>query len=685
MRKLSLLAICLLLGSMYIAYAQQLTEPAPHRSGDRTAARSNRVIRHDWLKLSRSPEVGKSSGRDSCCPPSAHSLPVATGSRIRLTSGEESESGSVELAIGEESACEKAPKNSRHPSSWEELARGRDCAAECVAECASGGGEPCEKLLGCPADTSPSTEVEPGENAFTILERFGSVADPSRECSADEYQSLVGELPREGMARLSDAVAQVPVVPGYHQPTEGGHPTVLVIPPGTTVPGCLPGTVPGYASGMPPHPGSSAMPFPWTSGAPPLVCSLPGVARVDRSDESFNRSGVPTPPHRTAAEEKIFHLLEAAEHLEVAGNHPLARQIRGQVREMQREQQRHLLELKRRQLARLEEEIRDLEQSLQRAGDAESTRELVLYIQFLEVGAATLRELELVPRTANDVAGGTAGRTILRAGGHRRPHEHSAPQLMLLDAEAGVLDELDRLRRAGAVKQLAAPTLWTRSGQRARFFCGAPLDGHTGNDLAPGMKLEVLPRLLADGRLLLEAVPEVTRALPRSASAIDEGQLPDLKQYRVHTRAHMDPGQTLLITLNDAPGEDAPDASTDTRLLVQIRFEVVDDEPDSTSPPAVERLHTGIDGIEQDSECDHCGLQTFRGQGQALRTAEAARKRREGPQLLGPAPTPEPRLPKSEQVDLLPPPMLLNLPDLPELDATDDREPAPPALPEIDE
>lgn len=671
MRKLSLLAICLLLGSMYIAYAQQLTEPAPHRMGVRTAERSRPAVGAGWLKRSFAASTAKPGRPDSCCPPAAQSLPVAAGCRVTLTAGGQSESGSVEFATGTEPASGKTVCDTAEPGGCE-LAHQRSYCNESTSECGP-------QTVASEIDACREEESESCANAFTILEQFGSIAEPERECSAEPYHGLIDNLRREGWVRVSDATPPAPGIADHRPSAVGPRSPVVVVPPGMSVPGCLPGTVPGYVGGPSGSPHPPAIPYSWDPATPPLVCSLPGYARVDRDDNPYP----PTHPHRSAGAERIHHLLEAAEHLDAAGNQPLAQQIRGQVRQMQREQRRQLLALKQRQLARLEEEIRDLQQGLQREFPEDSGRELVLDIRFLEVSGATLRELELVPRTGNDVALTRSGRAIIRAGVKQMSREQSAPQLAVLDAGAGVLDELDRLLRAGAIKQLAAPRLWTRSGQRARFSCGVPLTGQAGHASALGVKLEVLPRLAADGGLLLEAVPEVTRAVAPGDSPVEDGRLPNLQQYRVHTRAQMEPGQTLLITLNDAPGRDGSGATSDSRVLVQIRVEM--DADGEESSPVVERLQTAVN---PKSECEQCGQHSFFGFGAAVRTAEAYRKSKNGPELICPDPaicsnpSVGPHLSAPGDVDILPPPMLLNLPSLPDLEPLDDREPAPPALPE---
>jgi pilus assembly protein CpaC len=119
----------------------------------------------------------------------------------------------------------------------------------------------------------------------------------------------------------------------------------------------------------------------------------------------------------------------------------------------------------------------------------------------------------------------------------------------------GLLGFLQALKQENILKFVAEPRLVTLSGRAASFLVGGeqavPIPaglGQVGIQFEEfGTRLNFVPVVLGNGRILLEVEPEVSNLNPAFGTAINGTVVPGRTTTRVHTSVELETGQTFVL------------------------------------------------------------------------------------------------------------------------------------------
>jgi Flp pilus assembly secretin CpaC len=127
-----------------------------------------------------------------------------------------------------------------------------------------------------------------------------------------------------------------------------------------------------------------------------------------------------------------------------------------------------------------------------------------------------------------------------------------------------LLERLQALRSEGRAKILSEPRLTTLSGKQASFFSGQSLavlvpqsaGGNTVRFEDIGTRVDLLPLVLADTRIRLEAKPVISTVNPTTGAVVEGKVVPGCCTHQLEATADMRPGQTFALALRkqDGPG-----------------------------------------------------------------------------------------------------------------------------------
>jgi hypothetical protein len=231
---------------------------------------------------------------------------------------------------------------------------------------------------------------------------------------------------------------------------------------------------------------------------------------------------------------RLQHLQKAADHLEAAGHTDEAQHLRERAADLQRHARQRLEEL-REHKRKIDEEIHELQKT---TGLPE---QVMIRVTMLEVDEQKLRQLGITFETPDGSSWELAG-------------THDEPQFQLLSG-ARAAAQLHALRKSGAAKVLAEPTVVTTLGRPASlrsggsFAMGIPQPDGTARlhweDL--GVHLEAMPQILDDGRLRLDISSELAERDFRSTEVIEGFKVPGIRTRRINTQVEMRFGQTLVL------------------------------------------------------------------------------------------------------------------------------------------
>lgn len=115
--------------------------------------------------------------------------------------------------------------------------------------------------------------------------------------------------------------------------------------------------------------------------------------------------------------------------------------------------------------------------------------------------------------------------------------------------------KIELLQRRGEAKLLARPTLVTVDGGTAKFLAGGeipiPIQQALGTTTILwrefGVKLEIQPTLVDDGRIALSIKPEVSSLDFSSGIRVADFSIPALKTRRTETQVLLGPQETLML------------------------------------------------------------------------------------------------------------------------------------------
>jgi pilus assembly protein CpaC len=126
------------------------------------------------------------------------------------------------------------------------------------------------------------------------------------------------------------------------------------------------------------------------------------------------------------------------------------------------------------------------------------------------------------------------------------------------NSKGNVLGMISALSQAGLTQLLAQPTLVVQSGERASFLAGGevpipvPQGGAASGSITIeyhkyGVKLEVAPTVLSDGRISMRVAPEVSEIDPSNALVLDGFSVPAFRERSTSTVVELGDGESFVI------------------------------------------------------------------------------------------------------------------------------------------
>lgn len=279
---------------------------------------------------------------------------------------------------------------------------------------------------------------------------------------------------------------------------------------------------------------------------------------------------------------RLQHLLQAANHLEAAGESQQAQRLR----QLADQEIQTLLN----RLATLQAEVARFRQA---AGDRQ---QVLVQVKLLEISRCRLRKLGFDSAKLSELAGVGSDFRVL-------------DDVKKLDAF------IEALRQDGLVRVLAEPTLVTISGRPAAFHCGGevPLPVSPGPRAVSfehrklGTEVDLVPIVLEGGRVRIEIRARHSELDPARNVRHGDRIVPGVRTRQIETGVEIQAGKTLVLgglvqvgaakkpgypktngqaTRPDPTGDKPEEVTEETELLVLITPQIV--EP--TSPPAPARV-----------------------------------------------------------------------------------------------
>lgn len=190
-------------------------------------------------------------------------------------------------------------------------------------------------------------------------------------------------------------------------------------------------------------------------------------------------------------------------------------------------------------------------------------------VQFIVVASRTLRQLGFnFTKLDNGFQGGLFAPSSLGSYSFDRtglqlsstPPLSGAFDLVLGDAGNGALGVLSALSGAGLSQVLAQPTLLVRSGETADFLAGGevpvPVPQSSGGtngavvtiEYKPyGVRLDVAPVVMGDGRIVLKLSPEVSELDYAAGVQLQGFTIPGFRRRSASTTVQLGDGQSYII------------------------------------------------------------------------------------------------------------------------------------------
>ncbi len=288
---------------------------------------------------------------------------------------------------------------------------------------------------------------------------------------------------------------------------------------------------------------------PTEADCPMPGCSMPGCSISAIHDPALF---VPT----SGADEKVDHLLQAAAHLEAAGENERARQ----VRLLADKETRLLLD----RLHALEAEVARLRQKIG------PQPQVMVKVQMVELS-----------------------RTKLKAAGFDFAKLHGPG----VKDNAAIHRTIESLQKDGLIKVLAAPTVVTMSGRPAMFKCGGefPISLPSADGSEParyqdyGTEVNLLPTVLGDNKIRLEISTKFSELDPDLAVTTGEHTFPGVSVRQSNTVVELKTGQTIvlggLVQVRET-GEKGSQKKETFELIVLATPQIVEPMHHRTARPA---------------------------------------------------------------------------------------------------
>lgn len=249
---------------------------------------------------------------------------------------------------------------------------------------------------------------------------------------------------------------------------------------------------------------------------------------------------------------RLEHLLEAAVHLEAAGEFEQAQQVRrlvGQEREA-------------------------LQGRLGSGKTGADARQVLIEFRVFEVVRGCLVELGF------DQAAAQKERIP-------RPFDRTPFQFNLLEDNRGLLSALEDLRKAGKARILAEPTIVGVSGRPTSFHAGGEIPvvcgsglGHPGDDSRSaliGTQVDLVPLVIEPDNIRLDMKVSVAEPIATLPDKSGNSQLPKVRTVTIDTGVEMESGQTcvvrgLITRKGDSDAEPAGIREMETIFLTTARI-----------------------------------------------------------------------------------------------------------------
>ncbi len=261
------------------------------------------------------------------------------------------------------------------------------------------------------------------------------------------------------------------------------------------------------------------------------------------------------------AQERLDHLLKAAEHLEQADLPDKAAEIRSLASQEIRIHGQQLLQQKLAQLGALQTEINELRQSVTQGP------QIKLRLKVCEYQLSKLEETGL---------GLVSLRQLLT----------NATPTSFVDDSGKLTEFIQFLQKQGVVHMVTAPVLITTDGSAASVFVGEQLPRHsdvattddtpatTGNRESGecGFRCECTPKILDGQQLRLAIRVQQTETKETHPERTDVGEIPGARRsFQINTQVGIAAGQTLIIggAAANRPGTEA------TGVVVLLTAEII--------------------------------------------------------------------------------------------------------------
>ncbi len=318
-------------------------------------------------------------------------------------------------------------------------------------------------------------------------------------------------------------------IPTYVTPDAAASPVVQPLPPVVPVP-----------PPIPPHVVSQEEALLVGAPAPRPVLPYRISAPVSTACAPENVPG----PHGATA--RLEHLLEAAIHLEAAGESQEAREVRQLV-------------------ARERQALQD------RLGEGKPKvppRQILFHFRVVELSRSKLDKL------------GFEG-TVLQ--GNKAVSLMDASDLQVLDNDAALIGFLEAAGKDKLARVLAEPTLVTVSGRRVTYQSGGDVavtpsqaDGQV-KSMQSGTRIDLLPTIIEPDRVRVEIGMKIAEPVGATSANADPRQPSPLRIMAFDTGAEMKSGQTLIFHgPSRETGKPGDDSSEKIETLVLITSEILD-------------------------------------------------------------------------------------------------------------
>ncbi len=317
-------------------------------------------------------------------------------------------------------------------------------------------------------------------------------------------------------------------IPTCVTPDAAAPPVVQPLPPVVPVP-----------PPIPPHVVSQGGGFIYGAPAPTPVSPYCRPAPIPATAAQ----NVPGPHGATA---RLEHLLEAAIHLEAAGEGQEAQEVRQLI-------------------ARERQALQD------RLGEGKPEvppRQILFHFRVVEVSRSKLDKLGF-------------DWTVLQENKAVSPLD--ASDLQVLDNNAALLDFLEAAGKDKLARVLAEPTLVTVSGRRATFQSGGDVavmpsqaDGQV-QSMQSGTRIDLLPTIIEPDRVRVEIGMKIAEPVGGPSANADPRQPSPLRIMAFDTCTEMKSGQTLVFHgPSRERGKADDDSSEKIETLVLITSEILD-------------------------------------------------------------------------------------------------------------